>query len=150
MYTKKEAHELLGVSKNTLYKHMDKLGINKGKKLDEKDMKALKVSTKKTKKNTMNVDMYIDEISELKIQINSLLVNIADQDDKLKKMELKNKEIDLLKQEKIKLEIDNRNLFTELQNSLIVNSNLVSQNAEFLTKNQKLLESKNKKPFWKR
>lgn len=130
MYTKNEAISKLGVSRATLYKHMEKNGIEKGIKLNDEHIKVLKNSISKTKKdNTIQTleKEYIYKINELENKVNEMKETI------------------------LKLEIDNRELVKQIQTSQILVNEAQTKNQELVASNQKLLELKaKKKKFWQK
>ena len=129
MYTKIEAITKLNTSKATLYKHMEKNGINKGNKLTEEDIKVLQKSMSKNQK--------VDSIRHLEKEYVY----------KTNKLE---KEIEDLKIENEKLLFENRELIKQIQVSQMLVNKTQVQNVELVANNQKLIETKEKKSWWKK
>ena len=129
MYTKVDALNVLGISRSTLYKHMEKNGINKGEKLTDEDIKVLINSIAKTK--SVRVDVSAEK--EYIYQINKLEKELLE----------KNEIIELL-------DLDNRSMMKTIQENQLLISKVQFDYLTVLNNNQKLLEESSKKKWWKK
>lgn len=132
MYTLKKATEILLVSKVTLYKHMEKNGIEKGKKLTDEDIKILKKSISKNLKENPLLNSLQEQKQEFTKEINKRDIEIDELKDSLDSKNIRIRELE--------------NLLS--QKELLLNQSQIKQ-AELLENNQKLLESPKKK-FWRK
>lgn len=140
MYTLKEVTSILGVSKVTVYRHMEKNSIEKGKKLNEDELKILENSIQKGKVKSKG-NMYTskpvtftetEEYTKLKLE-----------HEKLKKSFNKLRQDNQRLEEKIiYLEKDNRELISQMQNSQIMSNELIAQNIELVRETRLLLAPK--------
>lgn len=133
MYTITKGMQILDVSKVTIYKHMQKCGIEKGRKLTDNDIKALKKSISKTKKVSYN-----DE----HIQLERLQAN-------KERVELE-KRIDDIEEELSTKDVRIRELESLLTQKEIILSDSQKEQAELLRENRRLLEAPKKKWFWQK
>lgn len=83
MYTITKATSLLKVSKVTVYKHMAKNGIEKGKKLTNEDIKVLENSISKN----IKVDSTVNDIQKYVYTINTLEKEILQYEEKILSLE---------------------------------------------------------------
>ncbi len=139
MYSIKDSIDILGVSKVTVYKHMEKNGIKKGKKLSEEDIELLKKSISKNKVNVYtrkDVDFTKNEKYISLNKENQIL---------LKKIEKLEKEKKLLEEKVIVIEKDNRELILQMHNSQIMSNELIAQNIQLVRETRLLLTPKEEK-----
>lgn len=134
--TKTELIEHLGTSRGTLYRHMAKLGIDKGKKLSEEDVVLLEKSIGRKKVIQKNV-------------LNSIDTNV-EQNETMKRIVLENeklcKENSELKERILHLEQDNRNLLGELSNSLAMHNQVNKEYSSFVSEMKSLVAPKQEEP----
>ncbi len=139
MYSIKESIDILGVSKVTVYKHMEKNGIKKGKKLSEEDIELLKKSISKNK-----VNMYTRKDIDFTKNEKYISLNKENQI-LLKKIEKLEKEKQQLEEKIILIEKDNRELISQMHNSQIMSNELIAQNIELVRETRLLLTPKEDK-----
>lgn len=142
MYTLKEVTSILEVSKVTVYRHMEKNSIEKGKKLSEDELALLKNSIQKGKVKSKG-NMYTSKpVTFTKTEEYTLL---KEEHEKLKKAFNKLKQENQRLEEKIAyMEKDNRELISQMQNSQIMSNELIAQNIELVRETRLLLAPKQK------
>lgn len=141
MYTISKAVEVLGVSKVTIYKHMTKNGINKGKNLTEEEIKVLQNSVKNSKGINGKRKPLTGEVKLLEEKLKNLTYSKSLIDEELIMYEKKNTQ----------LEKRIRELEGMLSTKEVLLNEAQIKQAELLDNKQKLLEEKsNKKSWWKR
>lgn len=120
--TKTELINHLGTSRGTLYRHMAKLGINKGSKLSEEDIKRITISINGNTNNEMyNTRQYTGQ-KEMERENVKLIGKIKELEEKIKL-----------------LEQDNRNLLQELSNSLAMHNEVNKQYSNFMIEMKSLM-----------
>lgn len=148
MYTLKEVTSILGVSKVTVYRHMEKNSIEKGKKLSEDELKMLENSIQKSKvkskgkgKGKGKGNMYTSK--PVTFTETEEYTKLKSEHEKLKKSFNKLKQENQRLEEKIiYLEKDNRELISQMQNSQIMSNELIAQNIELVRETRLLLAPK--------
>lgn len=121
--TKKELIEEIGTTKGTFYRHMAKLGIDKGKKLSEDDIKSIEMSIKGKSHSTSTGTVELDKVqADLKTELYNKNIEI----EKLKK-ELEEVHIRL----KIK-ENEVNKLQTELTNNVVATNQLSTEHIKLI------------------
>lgn len=130
--TKTELIEHLGTSRGTLYRHMAKLGIDKGKKLSEEDIVLLEksIGIKKTKQKI------VSNIIDTNVKQNETMEKI------ILENEILSKENSELKERILHLEQDNRNLLVELSNSLAMHNQVNKEYSSFVSEMKSLVAPK--------
>lgn len=123
--TKTELIEQLGTSRGTLYRHMNKLGINKGSKLTNEEIKRITISIKG------DTSILQNNTKEIRRQNENDIIN--NENGILKE------EIDYLKKRIEQLELDNRNLMQELSNSLVMHNEVNKQYSNFMIEMKSLM-----------
>lgn len=120
--TKTELIGQLGTSRGTLYRHMAKLGIDKGKNLTDEDIKRITYSIKGNTNVLQDKTRQSTEQNEIQKENNEL-----------------KKKISLLENKITALEEDNRNLLLELSNSLAMHNEVNKQYSNFMIEMKSLM-----------
>ncbi len=144
--TKTEATRYLNTSRGTLYRHIDKLGIDKSKELTMEDIERIEQSIKLTKSNTQTTsNQHANSSHEINTQLhgaNAKLVAAHEQIDKL------NEQIAELNNKILLLEKDNRALVSDLANSVTMHNEMNNQYSTFMLEMKYLMEPKKQKNKW--
>ncbi len=139
VYSIKESVGILGVSKVTVYKHMEKNGIEKGRKLSEEDINVLRKSISKNKVNT-----YTSKVVDFTKGEKYILME-KENKDLLRNIEKLEKEKKQLEEKLVLIEKDNRELISQMHNSQIMSNELIAQNIELVRETRLLLAPKEDK-----